>query len=189
MKPKLLTQGLAFIAMCMMAIVPMKAEERKAALVVWNGESELYSFFISDRPVLKVHNGNAIIQSDGTWEEYVNLQPVTYECYYSIPMSESADYKITLEQRDYIGTFGREDETGLQEITSTTLKPSFSFHDGTLQVAGLKAGTTVTTATTDGKITAQASADQSGRASVSLRGQSGTIIVKAGEVSFKVLVR
>ena len=49
MKPKLLTQGLAFIAMCMMAIVPMKAEERKAALVVWNGESELYSFFISDR--------------------------------------------------------------------------------------------------------------------------------------------
>lgn len=36
MKPKLLTQGLAFIAMCMMAIVPMKAEERKAALVVWN---------------------------------------------------------------------------------------------------------------------------------------------------------
>ena len=89
--------------MCMMAIAPMKAEERKAALVVWNGESELYSFFISDRPVLKVHNGNAII----------NLQPVTYECYYSIPMSESADYKITLEQRDYIGTFGREDETGL----------------------------------------------------------------------------
>ena len=77
MKPKLLTQGLAFIAMCMMAIVPMKAEERKAALVVWNGESELYSFFISDRPVLKVHNGNAIIQSDGVWEEYVNLQPVS----------------------------------------------------------------------------------------------------------------
>lgn len=186
MKPKLLTQGLAFIAMCMMAIVPMKAEERKAALVVWNGESELYSFFISDRPVLKVHNGNAIIQSDGVWEEYVNLQPVTCKCYYSIPMSESADYKITLEQRDYIGTFGREDETGLQEITSTTL---ISFHDGTLQVAGLKAGTTVTTATTDGKITAQTSADQSGRASVSLRGQSGTIIVKAGEVSFKVLVR
>ena len=184
MKPKLLTHGLAFIAMCMMAIVPMKAEERKAALVVWNGESELYSFFISDRPVLKVHNGNAIIQSDGTWEEYVICK-----CYYSIPMSESADYKITLEQRDYIGTFGREDETGLQEITSTTLKPSFSFHDGTLQVAGLKTGTTVTTATTDGKITAQASADQSGRASVSLRGQSGTIIVKAGEVSFKVLVR
>lgn len=100
MKPKLLTQGLTFIAMCMMAIVPMKAEERKAALVVWNGESELYSFFISDRPVLKVHNGNAIIQSDGVWEEYVNLQPVTCKCYYSIPMSESADYKITLEQRD-----------------------------------------------------------------------------------------
>ena len=178
MKPKLQTHGLAFIAMCMMAIAPMEAEDMKAALVVWNGESELYSFFISDRPVLKVHNGNAIIQSDGVWEEYVNLQPVTYECYYSIPMSESADYKITLE-----------DETGLQEITFTTLKPSFSFHDGTLQVAGLKAGTTVTTATTDGKITAQASADQSGRASVSLRGQSGTIIVKAGEVSFKVLVR
>lgn len=189
MKTKLLTHGLAFIAMCMMAIAPMKAEETKAALVVWNGDSELYSFFISDRPVLKVHNGNAIIQSDGVWEEYVNLQPVTCKCYYSIPMSESADYKITLEQRDYIGTFGREDETRLQEINSTTLKPSFSFRDGTLQVAGLKAGTTVTTATTDGKITAQTSADQSGRASVSLRGQSGTIIVKAGEVSFKVLVR
>lgn len=189
MKPKLLTQGLAFIAMCMMAIVPMKAEERKAALVVWNGESELYSFFISDKPVLKVHNGNAIIQSDGVWEESVNLETITNKCYYSIPMSESSDYRITLEQRDYIGIFGREDETGLQEINSTTLKPSFSFHDGTLQVAGLKAGTAVTTATTDGKINGQTSADQSGRASVSLRGQSGTIIVKAGEVSFKVLVR
>lgn len=47
MKPKLLTHGLAFIAMCMLAIVPMKAEERKAALVVWNGESELYSFYPS----------------------------------------------------------------------------------------------------------------------------------------------
>lgn len=189
MRTKLLPHGLAFIAMCMMAIVPMKAEETKSALVVWNGETELYSFFISDRPVLKVYNGNAIIQSDGVWEESVNLQTITYKCYYSIPMSESSDYRITLEQRDYIGIFGREDETGLQEINSTTLKPSFSFHDGTLQVAGLKAGTTVTTVTTDGKINGQTSADQSGRASVSLRGQSGTIIVKAGEVSFKVLVR
>ena len=34
MKTKLLTHGLAFIAMCMMAIAPMKAEETKAALVV-----------------------------------------------------------------------------------------------------------------------------------------------------------
>ena len=33
MKPKLLTHGLAFIAMCMMAIAPMKAEDMKAALV------------------------------------------------------------------------------------------------------------------------------------------------------------
>ena len=38
MKPKLLTHGLAFIAMCMMASAPMKAEDMKAALVVWNGE-------------------------------------------------------------------------------------------------------------------------------------------------------
>lgn len=167
-----------------------KAEERQSAIVVWNGDSELYSFFVSDNPVLKVNNGNAIIKSDGTWEYEANLEKVTNTCYYSIPMSESSKYKLTLEERDYTGLFGHSDATAIDEITNTsTTHPAFSLHDGILQVAGLDKGEQLTVASTDGKVIAQAKASHAGHASVSLHGQAGTLVVKAGNVSFKVMVR
>lgn len=167
-----------------------KAEERQSAIVVWNGDSELYSFFVSDNPVLKVNNGNAIIKSDGTWEYEANLEKVTNTCYYSIPMSESSKYKLTLEERDYTGLFGYSDATAIGEITHTSAtRPAFSLRDGILQVAGLDKGELVTVASTDGKRIAQATAKQDGHASISLHGQAGTLVVKAGKASFKVLVK
>ncbi len=173
----------------MMALAPAWADSKQPALVVWDGETELYSFYVSDKPVLKVNNGNAIIQSDGEWAEEANLEIVKNKCYYSIPMSESSHYKVTLEQRDHIGIFGHQEPTGVKEADATITRPAFSIKDGILQVAGLEAGKPVTVVTTDGKVIAQTRADRSGHASASLHMMKGTAIIKAGNVSFKVMVK
>ena len=47
----------------------------------------------------------------------------------------------------------------------------------------------VTASSLDGKTAVQVKADSDGRASASLRQMSGTVIVKAGNVSFKVLIK
>lgn len=180
---------MALMACAMMALPPSWAGGKQTALVVWNGETELYSFYVSDNPVLKVNNGYAIILSDGEWQEEVNLETVKNKCYYSIPMSESSHYKVTMEQRDYIGTFGHEEPTGVQQPRATIMHPAFSVKDGILQVAGLSEGERVTISTPDGKVTAQTRADRSGQASASLHALKGTAIIKAGNVSFKVMVR
>lgn len=166
----------------MTALFPVLADELKPALVVWDGETELYSFYVSNEPVLKVANGNAIIQSDGVWGTY-------NKCYYSIPMSETSKYKITLEQRDYIGDFGAHVPTSVTEAPTVKNKPAFSMENGILSVSGLKAGEPLMVFTVDGKTVAQGRADANGQASASLQQMPGTVIVKAGQVSFKVMVR
>lgn len=186
----LLRNGLLACICLAVASTTIKADEKQSAIVVWNGDSELYSFFVSDSPVLKVSNGNAIIKSDGTWEYEANLEKVTNTCYYSIPMSESSQYKLTLEERDYTGLFGHGNATAIDEVSSTTTThPAFSLRDGILQVAGLDEGEQVTVASTDGKVIAQAKASHAGHTSISLHGQAGTLVVKAGGASFKVLVK
>lgn len=185
----LLRNGLVASICLAVASTTIKAEERQSAIVVWNGDSELYSFFVSDSPMLKVSNGNAIIKSDGTWEYEANLEKVTNTCYYSIPMSESSKYKLTLEERDYTGLFNHGNATAIDEVISITSHPAFSLRDGILQVAGLGEGEQVTVASTDGKVIVQAKASHAGHTSISLHGQAGTLVVKAGGASFKVLVK
>ncbi len=175
-----------------MVHVPARAEvngQTVPAVVVWCGETELYSFFVSNQPVLKVQNGNAIVQSDGEWEMEVGQKTYTNSCYYSLPMSESSGYRITLEQRDYMGAFGYATPTGVEDAATVIAHPAFSVKDGMLQVAGLQKGQPVTVAAVDGKVTARTMADENGRATASLHQIKGIAIVKAGNVSFKVLVR
>ena len=183
MKTKLLKRSVALMACGMTALFPVFADELKPALVVWDGETELYSFYVSNEPVLKVANGNAVIQSDGVWGTYDS------KCYYSIPMSETSKYKITLEQRDYMGDFGAQVPTSVTEAPTVKNKPAFSLKNGILSVSGLKAGEPLMVFTVDGKTVAQAKADANGQASTALRQMPGTVIVKAGRVSFKVMVR
>ncbi len=186
MAKKLQRCGLVATICLAVASTALKAEERQSAIVVWYGDSELYSFFVSDNPVLKVHDGRAVIQSDGTYEHQLE----TYTCYYSILMSESSEYKLTMEERDYTGYFDDGSATSVEEVPDAgTARPAFSLRGGILQVAGLAEGEQVTVASTDGKVIAQAKAGRGGQASVSLRGLAGTIVVKAGNVSFKVIVK
>lgn len=180
------------LLLTMMVQAPARAEvngQTAPALVVWCGETELYSFFVANEPVLKVQDGNAIIQSDGEWEEEVGLHTYKNNCYYSIPMSESSEYRITLEQRDYMGVFGHSTPTSIEETAAVVAHPTFSVKDGVLQVAGLQKDQTVIVAAVDGKVAAQAEADENGRATASLHQIKGIAIVKAGNVSFKVQVR
>lgn len=88
-----------------------------------------------------------------------------------------------------MGVFGHSTPTGVEEAAAVVAHPTFSVKDGVLQVAGLQKGQTVTVAAVDGKVTAQAEADENGRATASLRQIKGIAIVKAGNVSFKVQVR
>lgn len=190
MAKKILRNGLVATICLVATSTSLNAENRQSAIVVWDGETELYSFFVSDTPVLKVRNGYAVIKSDGTWESEVNLEKVTYECYYRIPMSESSHYKLTLEERDYTGVFGSGNATSIKDAPrAETARPTFSLHDGILQVAGLVEGEQVTVASIDGKVINQSEANSSGQVSVSLHGQVGLIVVKAGNVSFKIMLK
>lgn len=183
MKSRLLKRSLAIAACCMASATAALADGMQPALVVWNGDTELYSFYVSNEPVLKVSNGNAIVQSDGTWGAE------NAPCYYSIPMSETANYKITLEQRDYTGDFGQGVPTSIKETPTAVKRPAFSVKNGLLSVAGLQAGETLLVFAADGRKFAQAKADANGQASVSLRQALGTVVVKAGHVSFKLMVK
>lgn len=186
MKSKLLKRCLALMAFCMSAVMPAVADDFQSALVVWQGDQELYSFYVANNPTLKVSNGYAVVQSEGKWEDF---QVSQHECYFSIPMSESSNYKISLEKRDYMGVFGHRVPTSIEEKLTVTARPAFSIQGGVLHVAGLKSGEQVTVYTLDGKTAVQVKADSDGRASASLRQMSGTVIVKAGNVSFKVLIK
>lgn len=182
-----------FALILMMAMAAAgSATEKKPALVVWYGEQELYSFFISDSPQLKVEGGNAIITSDGKWtyEQYYN--EYEQQCCVSIPFSESSDYRITLEQRSYTGNYYYCDEDmvdGIDETATTPGAPQFSMKDGVLRVAGLTAGDDVLISSLDGKQLGTAKADGNGHATLSLPRQAGAAIVKAGSVSFKIIIR
>ena len=178
MAKKLQRCGLVATICLAVASTALKAEERQSAIVVWYGDSELYSFFVSDNPVLKVHDGRAVIQSDGTYEHQLE----TYTCLYEL--------ELNMEERDYTGYFDDGSATSVEEVPDAgTARPAFSLRGGILQVAGLAEGEQVTVASTDGKVIAQAKAGRGGQASVSLRGLAGTIVVKAGNVSFKVIVK
>lgn len=189
MKSKLLKRCLALMAFCMSAVMPAVADDFQSALVVWQGDQELYSFYVANNPTLKVSNGYAVVQSEGKWEEESYFQVSQHEFYFSIPMSESSNYKISLEKRDYMGMFGHSVPTSVEEKLTVTARPAFSIQGGVLHVAGLKGGEQVAVYTLDGKTAVQVKADSDGRASASLRQLSGTVIVKAGNVSFKVLIK
>jgi len=189
MKSKLLKRCLALMAFCMSAVMPAVADDFQSALVVWQGDQELYSFYVANNPTLKVSNGYAVVQSEGKWEDEFLFEVRQHECYFSIPMSESSNYKISLEKRDYMGMFGHRVPTSVEEKLTVTARPAFSIQGGVLHVAGLKGGEQVTVYTIDGKTAVQVKADSDGRASASLRQMSGTVIVKAGNVSFKVLIK
>lgn len=189
MERKLLKRGLALMAFCMSAVMPAVADDFQSALVVWQGNQELYSFYVANNPTLKINNGYAVVQSDGEWEEENMFEVYAHECYFTIPMSESSNYKISLEKRDYMGVFGHKVPTSVEEKLTVTARPAFSIQGGVLHVAGLKSGEKVAVYTLDGKTAVQVKADSDGRASASLRQLSGTVIVKAGNVSFKVLIK
>ena len=88
-----------------------------------------------------------------------------------------------------MGVFGHRVPTSIEEKLTATARPAFSIQGGVLHVAGLKSGEQVAVYTLDGKTAVQVKADSDGRASASLRQMSGTVIVKAGNVSFKVLIK
>ncbi len=181
----------AFILMMAMATAG-SATEKKPALVVWYGEQELYSFFISDSPQLKVEDGNAIITSDGKWTYEMYYDEYEQECHVSIPFSESLDYRITLEQRSYTGDYYYCDENmadGIDETAPTPGAPQLSMKDGVLRVAGLAAGDNVLISSLDGKQLGATKADSNGHATLSLPRQTGAAVVKAGNVSIKIIIR
>lgn len=89
MERKLLKRCLALMAFGMSAVMPAVADDFQSALVVWQGDQELYSFYVANNPTLKVSNGYAVVQSEGKWETESYFQVSQHECYFSIPMSES----------------------------------------------------------------------------------------------------
>lgn len=103
MKSKLLKRCLALMAFGMSAVMPAVADDFQSALVVWQGDQELYSFYVANNPTLKVSNGYAVVQSEGKWETEFYFEVRKYECYFSIPMSESSNYKISLEKTRLYG--------------------------------------------------------------------------------------
>lgn len=88
MKSKLLKRCLALMAFGMSAVMPAVADDFQSALVVWQGDQELYSFYVANNPTLKVSNGYAVVQSEGKWETESYFQVRQHDCYFSIPMSE-----------------------------------------------------------------------------------------------------
>lgn len=189
MMRKLRKRVLAFFACLMAVFISALAEGEHSALVVWNGEKELYSFYVSDNPVLKISNGNALVQSDGEWEQKLYFDTVKNRCYYEIPMSETSNYKITIEKRSYTGPWGSNAETGIGQVSSESVRPAFSLKDGLLRVGGLKEGESLIVSTTDGKLLGSVEVSKKGYASLSLQNARGTIVVKAGEITFKILVK
>lgn len=174
-----------------------RAAEKQLAVVVWQGDEEVYSFYVSDNPVLNVVDGNAVIKSDGRWE-YISSSDLlvwegyTQECYFSIPMSESAGYRLTLEQRSYTGDFYLQSEeyvTGVDEVEQKPAHPVFSTRDGRLNVAGLDAEAQVEVYAQDGARLGATKANAHGYASMALPAQKGTVVVKAGSANVKLLLK
>ncbi len=182
-----------FAAILLMVVATVaSATEKTPAIVVWDGEQELYSFFISDSPQLKVEGGNAIITSDGKWMREAYYNEYEMECRVSIPFSESSSYRITLEQRSYTGDYFYCDEDMVDGIDETLLAdgaPQFSMKDGVLRVVGLAADDCVSVSSLDGKPFGSTVANSNGCAALPLPRQTGTAVVKAGNVSFKIIIR
>lgn len=168
------------------------AADRQPALVVWNGERELFSFFVADNPQMTVKNGYAVIESDGEWSYDNYFQTITSKCSYQIPMSESQGYRITMEMRSYTGMYDYCDEDmldGVENVAEKLTAPIFSMKDGVLQVAGLDEGCPVAVYSTDGKTLGKTAADRSGHATLPLQNMNGTAVVTAGSVTFKIVVK
>lgn len=181
---------------CMLSNYVMAAE-KQLAVVVWQGDEEVYSFYVSDNPVLNVVDGNAVIKSDGRWtyiaqNDMIYWDNLTQECYFSIPMSESAGYRLTLEQRSYTGDFYLQSEeyvTGVDEVEQRPAHPVFSTRDGRLNVAGLDAEAQVEVYAQDGARLGATKANAHGYASMALPAQKGTVVVKAGSANVKLLLK
>ncbi len=170
----------------------VSAADKRPAIVVWGGEQELYSFFISDSPQLTVEGGNAVITSDGKWIYEENYNEYERECRVSIPFSESSSYRITLEQRSYTGDYYYCDEDmvdGIDESSPTPGAPQFSMQGGVLRVVGLAEDDCVSVSSLDGKSLGSTVANGNGCAVLPLPHQTGTVVVKAGNVSFKIIIR
>ena len=167
------------------------ADETQTALVVWQGDEEIYSLYIVDTPELTVENGNAIIKSDGTWTQETYFETHERECYITLPLSETANYRLTFEKRNYSGE--RNDtntEVGINDIPAKSVHtPGFSMQGGVLTVHGMEAGTQLSVTSVDGRLIGKATSSSDGEASVSIRDLRGTAIVNAGKVSFKIMVR
>ena len=191
MKQHYLKTIFMLIGLLFTAVLSSQADENQTALVVWQGDEEIYSLYIVDTPELTVENGNAIIKSDGTWTQESYFETHERECYIALPLSETANYRLTFEKRNYSGM--RDDtntEVGIDAIPAESKPaPLFSMHDGQLTVRCAAPGTQVSLTTIDGKLIGTATADTQGHATITIRDIKGTAIVKAGKVSFKIIVR
>ena len=164
--------------------------ESKPAIVVWYEESELFSFFVSDNPEMRIEGGYAIIESDGEWSYDWYFTQITQKCSFSIPLSETKPYRLTFEQRDYTGDYyycDPEMVDGMNHVKPAA--PQFSMKDGILRVDGLDGGDVVSVSTTDGKLLGTTLANEAGFASMQLPRYTGIAVVRAGSINFKITIQ
>lgn len=175
----------------------LSAQEKKPCLVVWYGDYERYSIMLENEPRITFQNGEAKIEADGTFRYYQNEyeyydSPLTYYVTVGGDYARSVDqYRLTVEERDYEGYTPEEIYlTPIKDLkVDEKQKPMFHVEGGKLVVKGLKEGASMALYGVDGKELGKAEAGRDGKAQVALPQMRGTVVVKAGSVSFKIGVK
>lgn len=175
----------------LLACTLLRAADKQLAVVVWYDDEELFSFYVSDNPQISVEEGYAVIQSEGEYPVYQVDKTYYYPCIFMVPLSETKPYRISFEERSYRGDYyySTEDYVDAVEKPTQNVKPHFAVHGRTLSVAGLEAGLPVSVCSADGKELVSTRAGQAGSASLLLPQHKGTAVVKAGSLTFKILLR
>lgn len=174
---------------------PVPDMVEKTALVLWYNytdgtKEEAYSFYLGDSPEINLSNGAIIVSSLGEdWIEQNEYEgyPSRHMLSFSLEMADKWDF--TIEKRCYAGdAYYHQDAVNVDGV-SDNVKPAFSVAGNVLTVNNLASNTEVMILDTAGKLLSSSLADANGNATLLLPSAQGTVIVNAGSINFKIMVK
>ena len=178
-------RALFFVSMLATMMVTFAQESGKPnALVVRYGDEVLYSILLSHRPEMRIENGQAVVEADGTYYSAVSLtdRPLSYV----IPLSENMPYSLSFDEMTWEGdSYSHNAVTDISSVEKSA--PVFSLQGGKVNVKDQKAGEILSVYSTDGKLVKSVKVGKNGMANVRLPENDGVYIVKCGKANFKIL--
>ncbi len=172
--------------------------------MVWYENQEQFSLMLEHEPRITFENGYAEIETDSVYKYYYNEYEFFEESYrFSIRMADfdyatsdyytgrAGKYRLTVEERDYEGYTPAENIlTPVKDLkVDEKQKPMFRIDGGKLVVKGLKEGADMVLYSVDGKELGKAVAGSDGKAQLALPHTRTAVVVKAGNVTFKIGVK